>query len=130
MHVRICPVMMYGMADIDLGRRIRRAREAQRLNGEPWTQAYLASLLGVNVRTVGRWEREGTVPRGSLGALEKLFGFSLADDVDPEEIELSEILGRMQEMKILTAEEKERKLAEFRENKRRARGNGTAYRAS
>ncbi len=56
---------MYGMAETDLGTRIRRARERKR-----WSQEQLAAALGVGTRSVGRWERGEAVPRSSLGALE------------------------------------------------------------
>jgi transcriptional regulator with XRE-family HTH domain len=56
---------MYGMAETDLGTRIRRARERKR-----WSQVQLAAALGVGTRSVGRWERGEAIPRSSLGALE------------------------------------------------------------
>jgi transcriptional regulator with XRE-family HTH domain len=64
--------MIYGMASDDLGTRIRRAREAK-----GWSQEDLARALpkrpdgrGTGTRSIGRWERGETVPRGALGALE------------------------------------------------------------
>src|SRR5262245_19718037 len=89
--------MMYGMADADLGRRIRRARETKRLHGEPWTQEHLAGLLGVSVRSIGRWEREGTVPRSSIGALEQVLGADLtgSEEPDPHEREIRELGTRL-----------------------------------
>lgn len=66
-----------------LGQRIRRLREERR-----WSQAELGDLVGVSGRTIGSWERDKHHPRSSLGALEKVFGVSLAtgeslvDDTD------------------------------------------------
>ena len=90
--------MMYGMADADLGLRIKRAREAKRLDGQSWRQEDLAAKLGVSVRTVGRWER-GSVPRSALGALEVVLApyftvdaASPAAPTDPRERELWDLL--------------------------------------
>ena len=122
LHVLFWPVMMYGMADADLGRRIRRAREAKRLHGKEWTQEYLASLLGVSVRSVGRWEREGTVPRGSIGALEQVLGVSLADDSDPKEERLRAALAELREDSLIEADDVTYLMERY--ERRRRRGNG------
>ena len=62
----------------DLGTRIRRARERKR-----WTQQQLADELGVSLRAVGNWERDESVPRNTIGALEELLGIDLTG---PEEV--------------------------------------------
>lgn len=117
------------MADSDLGRRIRRAREAKRLRGKEMRQQDLASLLGVSVRSVGRWEREGTVPRGSIGALEQVLGVSLAEDSDPAEQELRATLEQLHESSLIEADEIPRLLERYRKRQRQAAGTG-AERAS
>jgi len=82
------------MADADLGRRIKRAREAKRLDGQSWRQEDVAEKLGVSVRTVGRWEH-GAVPKSALGALEVVLapyftvnGIPPAPPQDPQERKL------------------------------------------
>lgn len=88
--------MMYAMAPADLGVRIRRARERKR-----WTQQELADALPPDstgrrpsVRSVGRWERGDSVPRGVIGALEVVLGADLTSDggePDPAEQELRDL---------------------------------------
>lgn len=56
---------------MDLGTRIRRAREAAGLKQED-----LAHKLGVTTRTIGNWER-GRVPRNALGALQQILRIQL-----------------------------------------------------
>lgn len=61
---------------MELKDRIRRAREAAGM-----TQAELAERVGRDQKTVRNWEA-GRIPRGSIGAIEKALGISLADDDD------------------------------------------------
>ena len=112
---------MYGMADADLGRRIRRAREAKRLRGQPWTQEHLAALLGVSVRSIGRWEREGTVPRNSIGALEQVLGVDLSSEEkpDPLEQEIRDILDRTPGLSAQDREELRTQYIELYQAKKR-----------
>lgn len=63
---------------MDLGTRIRRAREAAGLKQED-----LAQRLGVTTRTVGNWER-GRVPRNAIGALQQLLHVQL-DNPEPSD---------------------------------------------
>jgi transcriptional regulator with XRE-family HTH domain len=49
------------------GDEIREARERR-----GWTQAQLATALGVGQRTVGNWERGETVPKNRLGMLREV----------------------------------------------------------
>lgn len=65
--------------DKELGRRIRRHREARRLS-----QQELADALGVSLRSVGNWERGKTHPQSSLGAIEALFGVDLESPAPAE----------------------------------------------
>lgn len=83
---------MYGMADNDLGIRIRRARERKR-----WSQRQLADALGVGVRSVGSWERGETEPRNSIGALEEVLApyFAADAEADPQELEIRELAARL-----------------------------------
>ncbi len=58
---------------MSLGERIRSSREARGL-----TQAKLAELLGLSVKTVARWETDRHAPRCvELGALSTSLGVSL-----------------------------------------------------
>lgn len=50
------------------GAEIRAARERR-----GWTQAELASAVGVGSRTVGAWERGETVPKNRMGKLRQIF---------------------------------------------------------
>jgi len=120
LRVRFWPVIMKAMAVADLGLRIRRAREAKRLRGQPWTQEHLAALLGVSVRSVGRWEREGTVPRNAIGALEQVLGVDLssAEEPDPVEQELRDIVERMPGR---SPQERQQYLDLYREQRARGR---------
>lgn len=59
----------------ELGTRIKRARERRH-----WRQADLARAIGVNVKTVGNWERGQTIPRNRIGAIEATLSISLASD--------------------------------------------------
>lgn len=86
--------MMWRMAT-DLGTKIRRARERHR-----WTQAQLASQVGVSQKTVDNWENGRTEPRNRLGALEHVLGVELGEDgtqdgapSDPEERQLWDAIG-------------------------------------
>lgn len=63
----------------ELGRRVKRAREAR-----GWSQSELTGELTrqrggkrVGIRSVGRWERGETAPRNAIGALEAVLGISL-----------------------------------------------------
>jgi transcriptional regulator with XRE-family HTH domain len=105
------------MAVTDLGLRIRRAREAKRLRGQPWTQEHLAELLGVSVRSIGRWEREGAVPRSSIGALEQALGVDLTatEEPDPLEQELRDLVGRIPR---LSDQQRQQYLDLYREQRR------------
>ena len=58
----------------ELGARIRELREARR-----WSQADLARMLDVSVRTVGNWEVGRNHPRSSMGALREIFGSAIDD---------------------------------------------------
>jgi transcriptional regulator with XRE-family HTH domain len=62
-------------AGTELGTRIKRARERRH-----WRQADLARAIGVNVKTVGNWERGHTIPRNRIGAIEATLGISLTED--------------------------------------------------
>jgi transcriptional regulator with XRE-family HTH domain len=66
-------------AGTELGTRIKRARERRH-----WRQADLARAIGVNVKTVGNWERGQTIPRTRIGAIEATLSISLADDAPSE----------------------------------------------
>jgi len=80
---------MYGVTPADLGTRIRRARERKR-----WTQQELADALPPDqqgrrpsIRSVGRWERGDSVPRGVIGALEVVLGTDLSSATEPDPTE-------------------------------------------
>lgn len=59
---------------MDLGERIRTAREAANLS-----QAELAAAIGSAPRSVGNWERGVSLPRSKIGALEKALGVNLRE---------------------------------------------------
>jgi transcriptional regulator with XRE-family HTH domain len=59
----------------ELGTTIKRARE--RLH---WRQIDLARAIGVDVKTVGNWERGQTIPRNRIGAIEETLSVSLTGD--------------------------------------------------
>lgn len=116
--------MMYGMADNDLGTRIRRAREAK-----GWSQEELADRMprrpdgrrSASVRSIGRWERGEAVPRSSLGALEATLAPYFSADggapeppADPRERELWDLA--IQDMPAAEAWEV---IEEYRRRKRR-----------
>jgi transcriptional regulator with XRE-family HTH domain len=61
--------------DKELGTRIRRARERRH-----WYQADLARAIGVNVKTVGNWERGQTIPRSRIGAIEDTLGIKISEE--------------------------------------------------
>jgi transcriptional regulator with XRE-family HTH domain len=65
------PVVARDTADVEngLGARIRRARLLAGLSQED-----LAAKLGVSLRTVGTWERKGTVPPARIPDLPAAFG--------------------------------------------------------
>lgn len=74
--------------DPELGKRIRRHREARRL-----TQEELADALGVSKKSVGHWETGKHHPRNALGALEDLWGIDLAQpapEADPVLVAIEE----------------------------------------
>jgi transcriptional regulator with XRE-family HTH domain len=60
------------------GNEIRRLREAHKM-----TQAQLAQVIGVGLRTVGNWETGSTVPKNRLGMLRQFFGVKEDGDDDP-----------------------------------------------
>jgi transcriptional regulator with XRE-family HTH domain len=63
------------------GERIKRLREERR-----WTQKKLAAKLEVSSKTISNWERGENMPRGSIGALEKVFAETIAGtETDPVE---------------------------------------------
>jgi len=64
-----------GQDSRSLGRRIRDARERKR-----WTQGQLASALGVDKKSVGNWERDKTLPRNSLAAIEAVLDVDLGEE--------------------------------------------------
>lgn len=66
-------VMMAGMADLPIGRRIRLRRQALK-----WSQQELADRLGVNRATVSMWERGRQMPARTEGAIEAELGISLS----------------------------------------------------
>lgn len=66
------------MDNLELGKRIRRARERARL-----TQRQLAEAVEVDRKTVGNWESGVSNPRSSLGRLEAVlgaYGFTIAGE--------------------------------------------------
>jgi transcriptional regulator with XRE-family HTH domain len=101
--------MMYGMAERDLGTRIRLARGRRR-----WTQQQLAAELGVGVRSVGSWERNETVPR-NLGALEQALGASLDEDFNPGE---AEAIAEIRQIEWLTRAEQDELIERYRRGRR------------
>lgn len=60
------------MPTTDLGTAITVARERKRM-----TQQQLAEAVGVELRTVGGWERGESKPRNRMAALEEVLGVSL-----------------------------------------------------
>lgn len=65
-------------AGTELGTRIKRARERRH-----WRQIDLAKALGVDVKTVGNWERGHTIPRNRIGAIEETLGLDISG-AEPE----------------------------------------------
>jgi ribosome-binding protein aMBF1 (putative translation factor) len=68
-------------AGTELGTRIKRARERRH-----WYQTDLAKAIGVNVKTVGNWERGRHIPRSRIGAIEETLGISLTEEPEPAEV--------------------------------------------
>ena len=60
-------------AGTELGTRIKRARERRH-----WRQIDLAKAIGVDVKTVGNWERGHTIPRNRIGAIEETLGVDIS----------------------------------------------------
>ena len=69
-----------------VGKRMRQIRESKNL-----TQTDVAEAVGVNQKTVSRWERRGNVPKDQIGAIADALGVEvsefeeirrLSDDVD------------------------------------------------
>jgi transcriptional regulator with XRE-family HTH domain len=61
-----------------IGNRIRRARERKGM-----TQAQLAALVGVGMRSIGNWERGETAPQNRLAKLEEVLEVDLSSP-EPE----------------------------------------------
>ena len=61
--------------DRELGTRIRHARQRRF-----WRQTDLARALRVNVKTVGNWERGGTIPRNRIPVIEDTLGIKLTEE--------------------------------------------------
>jgi transcriptional regulator with XRE-family HTH domain len=71
------------------GDEIRTARERR-----GWTQAQLATAVGVGQRTIGNWERGETVPKNRAGMLADVLG--LNDTTNPlAELSDLELLGEL-----------------------------------
>ena len=60
------------MAHVNLGDRIRSAREARGL-----TQDQLATRIGASVMSIKNWEKNRREPRSHIGALEQALGIQL-----------------------------------------------------
>ena len=60
--------------DKELGTRIKHARQRRF-----WRQTDLAHALRVNVKTVGNWERGGTIPRNRIPVIEDTLGIKLTE---------------------------------------------------
>jgi transcriptional regulator with XRE-family HTH domain len=80
-------------AGTELGTRIKRARERRH-----WRQADLARALGVDVKTVGNWERGQTIPRNRIGAIEETLGVEISGGEPEDEVYTDPVLRAIWEL--------------------------------